>query len=155
MRRLSRVVRLSALKLCPAWEPSRILARCTSRSGAAWELASDRSCCCSPPARGPRRQGQLFWPWPVTLDQSGLRRKLLFTFHANTVLAVVPLFPGQRYYGGGLRGMSGGVAMAQRVKDSPWPTGEPCQLELPGRRIMVIDPYPWRVWEGWRWLSGE
>src|ERR1035441_7382755 len=56
---------------------------------------------------------------------------------------------------GGYGGMSGGVGMAQRVKGSPWPTGEPCQLELPGRRIVGIDPYPWDGPGGWRWLSGE
>ena len=33
--------------------------------------------------------------------------------------------------------------MARRVKGSPWPTGEPCQLVLPGRSIVGIDPYPW------------
>ena len=51
--------------------------------------------------------------------------------------------------------MSGGVAMAQRVKGSPWPTGEPCQLELPGRRMVEIDPYPWEGPGGRRWLTGE
>src|ERR1022692_3124423 len=39
--------------------------------------------------------------------------------------------------------MSGGVAMAQRVKGPPWPTGEPCQLERSGRRMVGIGPYPW------------
>jgi hypothetical protein len=33
--------------------------------------------------------------------------------------------------------------MAQRVKGPPWPTGEPCQLELSGRRMVGIDSYPW------------
>ena len=32
---------------------------------------------------------------------------------------------------------------AQRAKGSPWPTGEPCQLELSGRRMVGIDSYPW------------
>ena len=36
---------------------------------------------------------------------------------------------------GGYGGTSGGVAMAHRVKGSPWPTGEPCQwqrCDMPG-----------------------
>src|ERR1035437_3023105 len=37
----------------------------------------------------------------------------------------------------------------------PRPTGEPCQLELPGRSIVGIDPYPWEGPGGWRWRGGE
>ena len=55
----------------------------------------------------------------------------------------------------GYGGDAGGVARAQRVKGSPWPTGEPCQLELLGRSVAGIDPHPWEGQGGGRRLSGE